>query len=161
MAWKGLTIIALSTAFSALLPAARADAETVIVTDRQCDAYQPYQPDPSVEYKPGEDVHGRPVAPADLGGGLEVSPDINIPITVDIRPWQNRPRSNTRQTQNRRNRPSPSYRAPGIDGRASIGTVSVHNGKVYFNGQPMEAAYQNAVRQACFDYLKRKRADRR
>ena len=161
MAWKALTIVGISTAICSALPANRADAETVIVSDRQCEAYQPYQPDPSVEYKPGRDVHGKPVAPADLGGGLEVSPDVNIPITVDIRPWQNLPPSNTRQTQRARNRPSPTYRATGIGGQATIGTVTVHNGKVYFNGQPMEAGYQNAVRQACLDYLKRRRADRR
>jgi hypothetical protein len=152
---RTLTIIGISAAFLAFGPVCHAAADTVIVSDRDCEAYKGYEPDPSVDYKPGTDVHGRAVAPADLGGGLQVSPDVNIPITVDIRPWT----QIARQPQNAPGRTGPYPGAPGgvnvndYNGQAEIGMVTVRDGKVYFNGQPLSTAYDNAVMQACLNYL--------
>ncbi len=55
--------------------------------DSLCAALTRYRPDPSVDYKPGVDVHGNPVAPADLPGGNNgplAHPNIAIPLTLDL-----------------------------------------------------------------------------
>jgi len=131
-----------------------ASADTVVVSDRDCEAFRPYVEDPSVEYKPGADVHGREVAPADLGGGIDVSPDINIPLTVDVRPWMNLPAATTAQTGGSATTAA-NPALDGLDGKAAIGTVTVHDNKVYLNGQPLASAQEHAVKQACLDYLRK------
>ena len=123
-----------------------------IVTDRDCAAFQSYGPDPSVEAKPGVDVHGREVAPADLDGGLTIKPDINIPITVDVRPWvELDPRRRGGRVRPRQNDPDPKD----YDAQALVGVVSFADGKLYFDGQQLGAAEEHAVLAACADYLKR------
>ncbi|OYQ33410.1 hypothetical protein CHU95_13430 [Niveispirillum lacus] len=77
-----------------------------------------------MEYKPGVDVHGKPVAPADLPDGyaIEVPTSIDIAITADIA------RRFGIATNNL-------YR-----GEAQIGTVTVQGNQVLFNGKPMQSA---------------------
>jgi hypothetical protein len=73
---------------AALLLAAEAGAEeaTVQVTKQDCARLVHHQPSADVAYQPGVDVHGRPVAAADLPGSgntLKLLPDVlefNIPI---------------------------------------------------------------------------------
>src|SRR5215475_7077827 len=62
---------------------APASAE-VAISRRDCDRLVNHEPAPDVAYQPGVDVHGKPVAPADLGGGSQIElPDvIYIPIEV-------------------------------------------------------------------------------
>ena len=121
----------------------------LVITDRDCDAFRPYVEDPSVEYKPGVDAHGDAVAPPDLNGGIQVSPNVSFPITVDIRPWTN---LNAQAPQGAGSTPPPYTLGTGTE--ASVGTVSVQDGKVFFNGQQLSSPYENAVAQACLSYLK-------
>ncbi|MGE5503210.1 MAG: hypothetical protein ACM31L_02195 [Actinomycetota bacterium] len=73
---------------AALMTAAPAWAEDVAVqvTKQDCARLVHYTPSADVAYKPGVDVHGKPVAPADLpgsGNSLNLLPDVlefNIPI---------------------------------------------------------------------------------
>ena len=40
---------------------------------------------PDVAFRPGVDVHGNPVAPADIGPALTALPDvIRVPVTIDL-----------------------------------------------------------------------------
>src|SRR5262245_4444255 len=63
--------------------AAPASAE-IAISRKDCSRLVNHEPAPDVTYQPGVDVHGRPVAPADLGGGQQIQlPDvIYIPIEV-------------------------------------------------------------------------------
>ena len=150
-----LTMAAILGVGIASFPALGADSGSaepggkLVVIDRDCDAFRPYVQDPSVEYKPGIGVHGDAVAPADLDGGLQVSPDVSFPITVDIRPWAN---LNAQTPQGTGSTPPPYTLGTGTE--ASAGSVSVQDGKVFFNGQQLSSPYENAVAQACLDYLK-------
>lgn len=109
-------------------------ADTVIVTREGCAALQRYVPSADVEYKPGQDVvNGKPVAPADLDGGV---PPLKVPDTIDI--------VISVELQKRLGIPVDStlYKP-----EAFIGTVSVApDGRATFNGQPLQndAAYELA-----------------
>jgi len=77
---------ALALALLPLSGAALAQDGTVRLTTAQCRYLERHQPDADVAYKPGVDVHGRPVAPADLDGGrqVEVRPDVVIDLAVPL-----------------------------------------------------------------------------
>lgn len=49
-----------------------------------CRVLAEHTPSFDVEYKPGVDVHGQPVAPADLGQPLNNFDTIEIPIELDL-----------------------------------------------------------------------------
>ena len=54
----------------------------IVVTERECRFLARHRPADDVEFKPGVDVRGRPVAPADLGG----APRLRLPdrIVIDV-----------------------------------------------------------------------------
>ncbi|MDP2697769.1 hypothetical protein [Thalassospira sp.] len=95
---------------------------TVTVTRAACEALVSHVPDDDVAYKPGVDVHGRPVVPADGGTGqsvIDVPREIEFPVTVDF--FENA-----------------GIAAPtGIGGEATLGRISFRNGRVYFNNTPL------------------------
>lgn len=87
-----------------------------------CQSLPVYRPDPGVEYRPGVDVHGRAVAPADLNVPLNVGVDevIRIPVTVDLVRRFNL------------------YPAAGIELEPDVGVISIHSdGRVEYNGQDL------------------------
>ena len=65
---------------------ARADDSRVRVTREDCSRLVEHRPDPDVTYKPGVDVHGRPVAPADLPGGLQIRPSDVVEFELSFNP---------------------------------------------------------------------------
>ena len=115
--------------------AAPASAE-VAISRRDCEQLVSHEPAPDVTYQPGVDVHGRPVAPADLGGGSQINlPDvIYIPIEVLV--------------QDRFGIPANSVL---YDATALVGVVSVKGNQVYFEdqllGDPEVAALEEACRE--------------
>jgi hypothetical protein len=60
---------------SAAAAAAEEEAETVAITDVDCANLVAHHAEPGVAYEPGVDVHGDPVAPADLPGHEPLSLD--------------------------------------------------------------------------------------
>src|SRR4051812_10791297 len=77
--------------FSALAVAASsitlsAKAETVALPAGACRQLVQHVPADDVTYKPGVDVHGKAVVPADLGGGSNITmPDqVDIQIGIDL-----------------------------------------------------------------------------
>ncbi len=96
-------------------------AEDVPNIKQACQDLVPYQPSDDVEYKPGVDVNGNEVAPADLDSGvqpLKIPETMHLAITVD-------------QAQKLGLPANIPYKA-----EAMIGDVTVNkNGDVYFNGQ--------------------------
>jgi hypothetical protein len=119
----------------ALLAAAPAMAQERLVIRRDaCDQLVNLSPPADVEYRPGVDARGRPVAPADLPA--ESNPRVDeIFIEID---------ADTRRRF--------------FAGEASVGVVVIQDNKAYFNGQPLEDREQAMVSQLCRDRSRPSRA---
>ena len=109
---------------------------TVTVTRSACRELVSHVPDDDVAYKPGVDVYGREVAPADLDGGSEIlkslPKEIEFPVTIDFFEYAG-------------------ISAPdGISGESNIGKITYRNGRVYFNDTPLgNEAGQDELAAAC------------
>ena len=119
----------------ALTWAAPASAE-IAISRKDCERLVRHEPAPDVTYQPGVDVHGRPVVPADLGGGQQIQlPDvIYIPIEVLIQDKYGIPANSVL-----------------YDATALVGVVSVRGNQVYFEDQPLTDPEIVALEQACRD----------
>ncbi len=116
----------------ALAPVA-AGQSRVAVSKAECQKLVRHTPAPDVAYKPGVDVYGRKVAPADVGGGspIRLPEAITIDIGIDLEEKYG-------------------LGAGGkYTGEATVGKVTVRGGRVYWNGQPLDAGGQAAVADAC------------
>jgi hypothetical protein len=133
MNWRIALSLIGTLAAPGAVPAAMAD---VAISREDCQYLARYQPSPDVNFQPGVDVHGRPVAPADLGGGQQIKlPEtIYIPIEVDIGQRYHIPAN------------SPLWKAT-----AEIGTVAVTGDQVTFNGQPLTSDDNAALAAMCRD----------
>ncbi|WP_246832272.1 hypothetical protein [Thalassospira sp. MCCC 1A03138] len=109
---------------------------TVTVTRSACQQLVSHVPDDDVAYKPGVDVYGNKVAPADLDGGspiLDALPkEIEFPVTIDFFEYAG-------------------ISVPdGISGESNIGRITYRNGRVYFNDIPLgNEAGQDELAAAC------------
>lgn len=108
----------------------------VAISRRDCERLVRHEPAPDVAYQPGVDVHGRPVVPADLGGGtpLELPDVIYIPIEVFI--------------QDRFGIPANSVL---FNARAQVGVVDVRGSQVYYEDQLLTDPETAALEAACRD----------
>jgi hypothetical protein len=126
----GLIVLTLSIAWGT-----PASAE-IAISRKDCQRLVNHEPAPDVTYQPGVDVHGRPVAPADLGGGQQIQlPDvIYIPIEVLIQDKYGIPANSVL-----------------YDATALVGVVSVRGNQVYFEDQPLTDPEIVALEEACRD----------
>lgn len=125
-------LVGLATLLALWPDIGEADGLRVKMTRADCDALAIHYPSADVAYVPGVDVQGRPVAQADLDPSpLRLPEVIVIPIEVDLFDRFGLPLDPTR------------YAAD-----AEVGTVVWHEGRVYFNGQPIQddAAAELAAR---------------
>ncbi len=88
-----------------------------------------HAPDASVAYQPGVDVNGGSVAGATLGGGFQVKPPTNIKIPIQISPGATSSLYSTSDT--------------------TVGTVTYKNGRVYYNGKPVQDDEAARIAQLC------------
>lgn len=111
-------------------------AQTVVLDDAACRAIVQHQPADDVTYQPGVDVNGKPVVEADLDASpIQLPETISFDITVDVMKYAGI--------------------APpkGVEGQAVIGRVDINkDGRMYFNGQPMEGQSQSALRALCKEH---------
>ncbi len=110
-------------------------AQTVVLEDAACRAIVQHQPADDVTYQPGVDVNGKPVVEADLDASpIQLPETVSFDITVDVMKYAGiAPPS-------------------GVEGQAVIGRVDINkDGRMYFNGQPMEGQSQTALRALCKD----------
>lgn len=130
-----MRIIALTALALSFLWAAPASAE-IAISRKDCDRLVNHEPAPDVTYQPGVDVHGRPVVPADLGGGQQIQlPDvIYIPIEVLIQDKYGIPANSVL-----------------YDATALVGVVEVRGNRVYFEDQELTDPEIAALEQACRD----------
>jgi len=105
---------------------------TVRITEADCSRLVTHVAAADVNYRPGVDVNGNAVAPADLNAQPQIRmPDvISIPVTIDLA-------TNL-----------------GIDtpflARPTVGEVQItRDGRVSFNGQPIGDATQQELAQRC------------
>ncbi len=104
----------------------------VTITERECRALVAHRPDDDVAYQPGRDVHGRPVAPADLPGNPSVPAlsTIRIPLTLSLGHVFAIP--------------------PAIDADIPLWTLTVEaDGRAYIDGQPLHDEAAAQVAEAC------------
>jgi hypothetical protein len=111
---------------------------TVEIAESDCRALVVHRPDADVAYRPGVDVRGDPVAPADLPGGLTVEPPTTfiIPIEIDLV-----------------ERFGILEDMPGFEADALIGTLLYDDGELVFNGRPLQDPARSAIAEACRQLL--------
>jgi len=146
-----------------------------------CRALVEHSPSPDVKYRPGSDVRGRSVAPADLKprAEIKVPETITIPITVDLcQRYSSTQNVKICDTPFRRDgvtaRPFDTTVPPPPGGRqpydveaprqryeapAYIGTVTVKGDgrRVYLDGEPLTDTETALLREACQREYKRLR----
>src|SRR5512134_3788441 len=115
--------------------AAPAGAE-IAISRKDCQRLVNHELAPDVTYQPGVDVHGRPVVPADLGGGSQIElPDvIYIPIEVLIQDKYGIPANSVL-----------------YDATALVGVVAVRGNQVYFEDKLLSDPEVAALEAACRD----------
>lgn len=106
---------------------------TIRIDPAACQWVTRHHPSADVEYKPGVDVHGKKVAPADLpgSGGIDLPEDIHIAITVNTAKRFGIPENDL------------------YKGEAYIGTVTVRGNEVLFNGKPVQPEAETELLALC------------
>lgn len=89
-------------------------------------------------YRPGLDVRGQAVVPADLAGGgaLEVPSDITVTLEVDLVERFGGPQS-----------------LEDLRANAPIGVLELRDGRAHFNGQPLDPETEANLRARCREAL--------
>ena len=112
--------------------------QPLYVTRQDCARLAAHHPDPGVEYKPGQDVHGRYVAPADLPGqgGISLPDKIEFDLKLNPLDYAPQPKAPPGALQNT---------------GANLGHVEVDlaTGRAKFNGQALDDEQTRIVTEAC------------
>jgi len=118
--------------------AALADGQPLYVTRQDCTRLVAHHPDAGVEYKPGTDVHGRYVAPADLPNQNNLKLPDKIEFDLRLNPLAYAPQNNA---------PAGAFQNTGTN----IGHVEVDllSGAVKLNGQALDGEQTRIVAEAC------------
>ncbi|MZR30499.1 hypothetical protein [Sneathiella litorea] len=113
---------------------ASAEDIRIEVSRQDCERIVKYTVDPDVTYKPGVDVHGKPVAPADLNGDQIKFPDqIYIDLAIPFKDLLK------------------NYNPKLKNAEVYVGTVEydIASGKLLFNGQELADPAENAIAREC------------
>ena len=136
-------LAAVLCAFAGLLPAAAAaGAEHVVtVTAGDCRRVVAHVAAADVEYRPGVDVRGRKVAPADLGG----TPQVEIPGTITF---------DLQLDLEELAGPPPPGPVGEVFGRPVLGHISIRGNKVYFNDRLLGDLAEAELARKCREMLR-------
>ena len=113
-------------------------------------------PADDVTYKPGVDVRGKPVVPADLGSGSAITiPDkINIQIGIDLA--DRLALRDARRTQpitlglpGTPTPPQPVRKVMPFEGKAAIGTLTIKGNEAFWNGERIAPQDEVSLAEAC------------
>lgn len=120
-----------------LAPESTARASTIIVQATDCQRLVRHHPSADVAYKPGVDVYGNPVAPADLPGSVSIKTptEVTFDVTYDLL-------SNFGISEDSALVPR---------GEAAVGTVKYDmlSGALTFNGERLDDAETAALAELC------------
>jgi hypothetical protein len=109
-----------------------AQAETYVLSESACRYLTEYQQAEGVEYQPGLDVDGNAVVPADINRNqIEVPKVVGFDITVDVAEYAGLPVPQ------------------GTETLARIGTVTIENNQLKFNGEPLKPESEQALIALC------------
>ena len=135
------TIVALAVLFASFA----ALADDVQISPKDCQQLVHHVPSAGVEYTPGVDVHGKSVAPADVGGSyqLDLPQSIDIQIGVDLAD-----RLGLRDAK-KQGTATPARRAMPFSGYAPLGTLSIKGNDAYWNGNRMTPQDEAVLSEAC------------
>ncbi len=125
--------------------AAAQQAQPVTISRQDCTNIMRHSPSADVAYKPGVDVSGRAVAPADLPAQPSLVLPDQITINLLFNPFAGR--TNVPGTGATSLMPS--------QGSVGAVTVDTRTGRVTYNGQPVGDSQQNAVAEACRNTYRR------
>ena len=138
---------ALSILSIALLAAAPAAAELVVISRADCARVVAHQPAPDVAYRAGIDARGRAVAPADLDDNVSLdldADDVVVDIAVPLRAFAGIPGDETAFVD-------AGGKIERYGATADIGVVTSRDGQLYFNGQPISPNERARLAAACRD----------
>jgi len=119
----------------ALWPAGNAGGEAVVVSQADCRLLERHVPAADVAYRPGVDVRGKPVVPADASpqGQVPTPQQVAIDVSLPLRTF--------------------APRQPGRLGEAEVQvgqvTVDLATNQVAFNGQPLTDPERAQFAAAC------------
>ncbi len=131
--------------FLALVSPGPARAATAIVSREDCARITAHVPAPDVAYRPGVDADGNPVAPADLAEQPRLDIDaetVVVDIDLPIRAFTGTPGDSGAFT-------GAGGEIDRFDATARIGVVTIENGIVSFDGQPLSAPDLERIAAAC------------
>jgi hypothetical protein len=125
--------------------AAQADAAgeggRMRIPREDCRRMVAHRPDPGIDYKPGVDVRGKPVPPADLpGSGLRLEPADEVEFEISFNPLQGGSAGRFGSTE------------------LFVGTVrfDLKTGQATFNGVPLSGPEQAELSRKCSEVLRRR-----
>ncbi len=129
------------TLVAALMSAAPALAEPVVISAADCRALVAHVPSADATYQPGVDVRGKAVVPADLGGApIDLPATIDIQLNVDVAR-----RLGARGTEGSNILSS----RKGLEGLAPLGKLTVKGNDVFWNGRQIQSQDEAALAAAC------------
>ncbi|MGM0560982.1 MAG: hypothetical protein ACQETX_07940 [Pseudomonadota bacterium] len=132
---KGYSLF-LVAAFLALPLSVAAESVKVTISAADCQLLQPYTPESGQDpaYKPGVDVEGNAVAPADLGGGSQFELPESFTFPLEVTPF-----------------PDSAFSSSAI----RLGEVRVDEyGTAYWNGDPLTDRDRQLVAKECLENSK-------
>jgi hypothetical protein len=120
--------------------AALADGGRLRIPREDCRRLVEHRPDPGAAYRPGKDVRGKPVAPADLPGGLRLEAAEEVEFDISFNPLRGRSGDRFSGTE------------------LYVGTIrfNLQTGEATFNGAPLTDPEQAELTRKCQDVLRRK-----
>jgi len=135
--WRLFAVLSMLVMLSAGDVTSATASEVIVISQANCRFLARYRKDGDVDYKPGVDVTGRPVVPAEGPDGA-ATPHLKLPdvIRIDIRDLLRR-RFGLRRS-------SRLFRT-----EARIGVVEVRGHDVFFDGQRISAPEQQALAAWC------------
>jgi len=139
-AFAGMTLLVMFALYSTpVIAADKAAAKSPKLDPALCQNLVEYQEPPGVEYQPGVDADGNPVAPADLPGQqqIQLPKKIEIPLTISLAKAVG---LDTTQYP---------YNQLGPGTEMKLGTITVEGRKVLFNGKPLADPQQAKLSALC------------
>lgn len=128
------------------------------VSSDACRRLVQHQPADDVTYKPGVDVRGNPVVPADLnaGGGITLPEEIHIQIGIDLADRLARRGAAPPPAPGLPGTPTPALTRPVLpfEGRGHVGVLSVKGNDVLWNGERIAPQEELLLAEACRQGLK-------
>lgn len=112
-------------------------ADELRISRADCKRLVVHEPAPDVAYRPGIDVHGRPVAPADLNGGRQMKLPDEIVIRLEL------------DVMKGRSGALAGAMAHAMEGQTALGTLTLRQGRAYFNDEPLHGWEQELLLDAC------------